>query len=242
MGQNSQIEWCHHTFNPWVGCTKVSAACDFCYAESWAKRSGMVEWGNHPRRRTSEQNWKKPYRWNNAVTDRRQRVFCASLADVFDNQVQRSWRTDLMCMIANTPNLDWLLLTKRPQNVERMVDRFPPNVWLGITAENQDEYDRRWPYLHNIDVSVKFVSYEPALGPLEIFHRPGGLPGWIIAGGESGPHRRKPDPDWFRDIRDQCAALNIPFLFKQWGGLRPKDGGRALDGVIHDGYPTPRGK
>src|SRR5205814_9679007 len=101
MAQNSKIEWTDHTFNPWVGCTKVSPGCDHCYAEAWSKRSGLVKWGNHLRRRTSNHYWKAPTIWNARANDfqrrlgRRQRIFCASLADVFDNQVLSTWRADL---------------------------------------------------------------------------------------------------------------------------------------------------
>ena len=244
MGENTNIEWADHTFNPWVGCTKVSAACDFCYAESWAKRSGMVQWGNAPRVRTSPANWAKPFKWNRHAEahGRRYRVFCASLADWLDNKAPDSWRDDLAGVIEKTPNLNWLLLTKRPQNWDKHSpwhDDVPPNVWLGITAENQEEFDRRWPAIAPIPAAVHFVSYEPALGPLTFLNRPGSyLPQWIIAGGESGPKHRAPDPDWFRSLRDECTAYGVPFLFKQWGGRTPKAAGRLLDGVEHNGFPV----
>jgi protein gp37 len=159
MGANSKIEWCHHTFNPWVGCTPVSRACDFCYAEAWAKRTGHPELWQGQRRRTTAANWREPLKWNRAAAaaGERHRVFCASLADVFDNQVPAQWREDLWGLIRETPSLDWLLLTKRPQNIAGMLpaqfdegDRWPerwPNVWLGTTVENQDEADRRIPHL-----------------------------------------------------------------------------------------------
>lgn len=125
MAENSKIEWTHHTFNPWVGCTKVSPACDHCYAEGWAKRSGMVQWGPHAeRRRTSESNWRQPIKWN-AEAERlgvRYRVFCSSLADVFDNAVPVQWRIGLMKLICETPHLDWLLLTKRIGNASAMLE------------------------------------------------------------------------------------------------------------------------
>lgn len=240
MGENSAIEWTHHTFNPWVGCTKVSAACDHCYAETWAKRAGTPELWQGDRRKTSAANWAKPIKWNRAAeaAGERHRVFCASLADVFDNQVPDGWRIQLIGLIAMTPHLDWLLLTKRPQNIAGMVDAMPANVWLGTTAENQTEFDRRWPHVAAVQATVHFISYEPALGPLSLLDAYRG-PDWVIAGGESGPGHRKPDPAWFRDLRDECATAGVPFLFKQWGGSRAKDGGRTLDGLIHDGYPTP---
>src|SRR5438128_54370 len=123
MAENSGIEWTHHTFNPVVGCTKVSPACDNCYAENWAKRAGNPELWHGELRRTSAANWRQPIRWNKIAreTGTRPRVFCASLADVFDNQWEPQWRADLWALIAETPFLDWLLLTKRPQNIAKML-------------------------------------------------------------------------------------------------------------------------
>lgn len=224
MSENSKIEWTDHTFNPWVGCTKVSAACDNCYAESWAKRAGTPELWTGERRRTTPSNWKQPLKWNAqhdlffAEHGRRQRVFCASLADIFDNQVPDEWRTDFWQMVRDTPNLDWLLLTKRPQNIKLMLPldwAFGyPNVWLGATAENQKEFDRRYEHLVSIPAAIRFLSMEPLLGGVTIRHR--GLD-WIITGGESGPNARPSHPDWFRSIRDQCQHSGIAFHFKQWG-------------------------
>ncbi|MFL9829184.1 DUF5131 family protein, partial [Rhodoplanes sp. SY1] len=171
MAEHSKIEWTDHTFNPWTGCTKISPGCDHCYAEAWSKRSGLVKWGNHRRKRTTSDYWKGPRIWNAradvffAEHRRRQRVFCASLADVFDNKVTGAWRSDLFTLIKDCPRLDWLLLTKRPQNIGKMLppdwqDGYP-NVWLGITAEDQERYDQRWPVLAAVPAVVRFVSYEP---------------------------------------------------------------------------------
>jgi protein gp37 len=148
MAEYTKIERTHHTFNPWLGCTKVSPGCDRCYAESWARRTGQRRLWEGERRRTTEQNWREPLRWNarGERDGRRHRVFCASLADVFDNQVPDEWRADLWKLIAATPALDWLLLTKRPQNIARMLPADWSgwrHVWLGATAENQHELDRR---------------------------------------------------------------------------------------------------
>lgn len=173
MAETSAIEWTDATFNPWVGCTKVSPACDHCYAESWAKRSGQVEWGG-ARRRTSPANWRVPVKLDKlaASEGRRLRVFCASLADVFDNQVPGEWRDDLWALIRATPNLDWQLLTKRPQNIVKMLPadwgKGYPNVWLGTTVENQEEADRRIPHLLGIPAVVRFLSCEPLLGMLDL--------------------------------------------------------------------------
>lgn len=180
MGENSGIEWCDHTFNPWIGCTKVSPACDHCYAEAWDKRFGGERWGPHaPRRRTK--TWDQPVKWNReaAAQGRRFRVFCASLADVFDNHgsITSGWRGDLWHLIARTPHLDWLLLTKRPQNIAKMLpDGYGapawgkgwPNVWLGTTVENQEEADRRIPHLLKVPAAVRFLSCEPLLGPVDL--------------------------------------------------------------------------
>ena len=243
MSANTKIEWADHTFNPWVGCTKVSPACDHCYAEGWAKRAGTPELWQGERRRTTEANWKQPLKWNQrhdeffAEHGRRQRVFCASLADVFDNQVSASWRMDLWSLIAQTTNLDWLLLTKRPQNIRKML---PPdwsngwsNVWLGTTVENQKEFERRYGHLANIPAVVRFLSMEPLLGAVNIsmytdrFEMVPGLH-WVITGGESGPKARPLHPDWARSLRDQCQAAGVAFFFKQWGEWCP--------GFIEDGY------
>lgn len=183
MSENSKIEWCDHTFNPWEGCTKVGPGCDHCYAEARNARFGggaAVNWGpGAPRRRTSAGNWRKPLQWNKshaeffAAHGRRQRVFCASLADVFDNDVDPRWRIDLFDLIELTPHLDWLLLTKRIGNVMRMLKshdwcKGQRNVWLGITVVNQEKADRDIPKLLATPAYVKFLSMEPLLGPVDI--------------------------------------------------------------------------
>ena len=265
MAENSNIEWTHHTFNPWIGCTKVSPACDNCYAEDWDKRyNGGEHWGaKAPRRRTK--TWHKPVKWNKEAirNDTRYRVFCASLADVFDNKVPTEWRDDLWTLIRETPHLDWLLLTKRPQNIEKMLpddwgDGYA-NVWLGTTVENQEEANRRIPPLLEIPARVRFLSCEPLLGEVnltaidygdgfyvnclteqddEVIRQP--RIDWVITGGESGNHFRSADPFWFRTLRDQCLSMGVPFLFKQWEGVTQlgiKAKGRELDGIVWDQYP-----
>ncbi|MBB95560.1 MAG: hypothetical protein CML68_13340 [Rhodobacteraceae bacterium] len=250
MAENSGIEWTTHTFNPWIGCTKVSAACDNCYAEAWDHRFGGERWGPRaPRTRTK--TWGNPVKWNRQAEGaaERPRIFCASLADVFDNHrsIQDTWRRELWALIDQTPNLDWLLLTKRPQNIVKLAPErwftggIPRNVWLGTTVENQEEADRRIPHLVQCPARVRFLSCEPLQGPVSIRRYVRKLE-WVIAGGENGPKFRPADPDWFRGLRDQCAAASVPFLFKQWEGRSQREikaKGRALDGVVHDGYPAP---
>ena len=183
MAADSKIEWTDHTFNPWIGCTKVSPACDHCYAErSTPTRALGVIWGaGQPRRRTMFGTWAQPLRWNAqaeafaAQHGRRQRVFCASLAGVFDNEVPEDWRADLFRLIEATPNLDWLLLTKRIGNAERMMftargGHLPqlPNLWLGATICNQEEADRDIAKLKRVPARVHFVSMEPLLSAVNL--------------------------------------------------------------------------
>jgi protein gp37 len=202
MADQTSIEWADSTFNPWMGCSKVSPACDHCYAERDTARFGRVEWGaGKPRIRTSEASWRKPLQWNAKpfhecaecgwrgdlpdtlccpscngcrFTVARRRVFCASLADVFDNEVDPQWRADLFDLIGRTPNLDWLLLTKRIGTAHRLYIEselctdFPRNVWLGATICNEAEADRDIPKLLATPAAVRFLSIEPMLGPIDL--------------------------------------------------------------------------
>lgn len=229
MGEKTEIAWCDSTFNPWIGCQKVSAGCDNCYAETLMdKRYHRVQWGPHgERKRTSEANWKLPLRWAKAAkaAGTRPRVFCSSLADVFDNQVDPNWRADLFELIRSTSALDWLLLTKRPENIEKMIKvmgiAWPwPNVWLGTTCEDQAAYDRRWEIIKRIPAAIHFISYEPAIGPVKIGQN-ALVPDWLICGGESGPGARMMDPAWARSMRDECARVGTRFFMKQMTGLKP---------------------
>lgn len=296
MSEKSKIEWCDSTFNPWIGCTKISPGCDHCYAErQMDQRLGHVQWGaGKPRRRTSASYWHQPTRWNaradvfcecacgwrgeldtlesdecpacgrhENLEPARRRVFCASLADVFDNEAPAEWRRDLLNLIADTPRLDWLVLTKRIGNARAMLDDCRrgdsqpgdtwdgawPNLWIGATVCNQQEFQRDVPKLLQTPAAVRFISAEPLLGPIDMdcVPRPDAWPAvvddicdginplrylsgpqidWVIAGGESGPGARPANPDWFRAMRDECVEMRVPFLFKQWGewiGLRPEE-------------------
>ncbi|MBC2668749.1 phage Gp37/Gp68 family protein [Novosphingobium piscinae] len=230
MAENTKIEWCDHSWNPWIGCTKVGPGCDHCYAETLSRARLGVVWGpGQERRRTKPANWAKPHKWNRearafaeANGGRKQRVFCASLADVFDNGVDPAWRRDLFDLIAATPNLDWLLVTKRIGNVAKMlaeigIDHLPPHVWLGITVVNQAEADRDIPKLREAPATIRFLSIEPMLGAVVLRSEWLAELDWVICGGESGPGARPMHPDWARSLRDQCADAGVPFLFKQVG-------------------------
>jgi protein gp37 len=219
--ENSSIEWTDHTFNPWLGCQKVSPGCDHCYAETiMDKRFHRVEWGPRGERvLDSDAYWTAPLRWNaNAkATGKRPKVFCASSADWLDNKVPQEWRVRLGDLIRGTPDLDWLLLTKRIENYDRLAPwrGFLPNVWLGVTCESQPYFDRRWPILSDISAVIHFVSYEPALGPLSVVTPVHGFPDWIICGGETGKDARYMKPEWARGLRDECQEYGISFFMKQ---------------------------
>lgn len=289
MGETTAISWCRHTFNPWIGCTKVSPACDGCYAEALMDlRYGRVQWGPHGERiRTAETNWKQPLKWDRAAAKAGERpfVFCASLADVFDNQVQSEWRNDLFDLIKKTPNLVWLLLTKRPQNIIEMSEAaggLPLNAAIGTTVEDQKRADMNVPHLLVAKTRLKpafaFLSCEPLLGPIDLCHIPftsgdqrhkqdaltgeallyaigkDGNPDmtvrvseprlaridWVITGGETdqGKHKARPThPQWFRSLRDQCAAHGVAYHHKQngeWMPHRPVAGG-DLGGDVRSG-------
>jgi protein gp37 len=253
MGADSKIEWTDHTFNPWIGCTKVSPACDNCYAEALMDgRYGRVRWGaGEDRSRTAPSTWKQPRKWDrDAARDgTRPFVFCASLADVFDNEVDPQWRADLFELIRETPNLVWLLLTKRIGNVLKMVADLPPNVAIGATMASQLEYDRDRMKLAEVRAKLHpaftFGSFEPMLG-LVILDK--NAPDWIIVGGESGANARPMDLDWARSLKRQSAELGRVFNFKQVGGRGSDKGGHTLDGVTYFHRPqlarlsTPEGE
>lgn len=244
MGDNTKIEWADKTFNPWMGCTKVSPACDNCYAEELMdKRYGRVQWGaGKPRVRTAASNWSQPRKWNRQAEKNGTRpfVFCASLADVFDNEVDPAWRADLFKLIEETPNLVWLLLTKRVGNVYRMMDgtRMPANVAIGATMANQAEYDRDRMKLAEIKFALHplftFGSFEPLLGLIILDKN---APDWIIVGGESGSNARPMDLQWVRHLKSQAAELGRVFNFKQVGGRTADKGGHYLDGLLHFDRP-----
>jgi protein gp37 len=237
LSKDSKIEWTRHTFNPWWGCTKVSPGCKHCYAETWAKRLGKNLWGHQAERRElSAAYWSQPFAWDALAASEgaRARVFCASMADVFeDRRDLDERRARLWQIIERTPNLDWLLLTKRPHNIEKLAPwsaDWPENVWLGATAENQNWLDRRMPFLVASRARTLFLSCEPLLGPIDLSQwvrhgkkKGGRFVDWVIGGGESGHGARPMSPDWIRGLRDQCAEHKVRFHFKQWGNWRPTE-------------------
>lgn len=269
--KNSKIEWTHHTFNPWRGCTKVSPGCANCYAEKLSKRNPaqLGVWGDKGTRIVAaESYWKQPHRWNRDafVAGERHRVFCASLADVFEDRPELvAPRGRLIQLIDQTPHLDWLLLTKRPENVMRLIKEameaigpdvmtspsgilnYLPHLRIGTSIENQEAADKRLPELIKIPAAGYFLSCEPLLGNVDLrltvkFCGGSEVPKditrkmWVIAGGESGGGARPMNPEWPRSLRDQCQAAGLPFHFKQWGEWAPDD----FSYVTESGKTPPR--
>lgn len=244
MAQNSRIEWTHHTFNPWWGCCKVDCACARCYAERFAcERLQLPIWGPTAERRFfGAAHWLEPLEWNRKAerAHERHHVFCASMADVFEGRRDLDpYRERLWNLIDVTPSLVWLLLTKRPQNILRMVPakwlKHPrDNVWVGTSCGQQKAAKELLPHLRRVPAKVRFLSVEPLLEAVQL-----DLAGvdWVIVGGESGPGARPMKAEWVRDIREQCQAAGVPFFFKQWGGVNKKKAGRLLDGRTYDEMP-----
>lgn len=230
----SKIEWTHSTFNPWWGCEKVSPGCTNCYAEAFAKRVGQKVWGGtSPRRFFGDKHWAEPLKWNAeaARTGEPWRVFCASMADVFEDRHDlRAERARLFDLIERTPALTWLLLTKRPQNVPMMSpvrwgadpDRslfddtglMPRNVWIGATVEGP-ETAHRISALRAIPAVVRFLSVEPQVAGFDSIDLRG--IGWVIQGGESGARSRPFNIEWARWMRDECRRQGTAYLLKQMG-------------------------
>lgn len=207
-----------------------------------------ILWGpGEPRHRTSQSTWSAPRRWHEdhasfyAEHGRRRRVFCSSLSDVFDNAVPSPWREDLLALVSETSNLNWLLLTKRIGNVRNMVPEgwfeSNPHVWLGATIVNRAEMLRDASKLLEVAASVRFWGAEPLLEDLGSIPRDL-LPDWVIAGGESGPHARFMEPAWAKSIDDQCQSADVPFWFKQNGGSGRDKGGILLCGQLRQELPA----
>lgn len=242
MGKETGIAWTEHTFNPWWGCTKVSPGCDNCYAETFDARFGDPHWGKGvPRKIFGDKHWNEPLTWNKAAerASKNALVFCASMADVMDDEAPEGQRERLWELIDKTPFLTWQLLTKRPQRYERYLpETFKHwNVWLGTSAEDQANYDLRWPILAKqrtrfAGLVPVFISYEPALGPLTLCKHSHlldvGVPDWLICGGESGDNRRPMEEKWATDIQRECMAVGTKFFMKQMSARTPSDGAKLI--------------
>jgi len=234
MATKSAIEWTESTWNPVTGCTKISAGCKHCYAERMAKRlhaMGQPNYRNgfkvtsHPAVLEIPLKWKKP-----------QMIFVNSMSDLFHNEVSAEFIDEIFFTMNEARWHTFQILTKRAGRLAQLAGRFKwtPNVWMGVTVENADHVDRI-DYLRKVPAAVRFLSLEPLLGPLPDLNLQN--IDWVILGGESGPGARPMDPDWVSDLRDQCLSAQVPFFFKQWGGVQKKKAGRTLEKRTWDQMP-----
>lgn len=230
MGANSKISWTHDTFNPWIGCEYASPGCAHCYAAVQDHRWGKSRFGVGAKREvTSQEYWKKPVQWDKAAksSGERRLVFAGSMCDIFDRAVPDDWRLIFFDLIDETPNLTWLLLTKRADAMRawfQKEDVVRGNVWLGVTAEDQEQANKRIPFLLDTQAVVRFVSVEPQIEfvYMENFlvkKKTDLLSGvdWVICGGESGHGARRFNIEWARSLRNQCGRYGRPFFMKQLG-------------------------
>lgn len=226
MGYPTKIEYATATWSPWFGCRKVSPGCEYCFGEAWAKRSGMAQWGNAPR--VKAKNWKEPLKWDRiAAGSGKQFRVLTDLCDPFDNRAPDEWRREYFDLIFRTQNLNWLVLTKRVIDAKLWAISgltLPSNVWLGVTVCNQEEADRDIPILLSIPANKHWISYEPALGPIDFrfsaFNGTDSLNSlagidWIVAGCSSAIKQQPANEEWFWDLLDQCDDAHVPCYLKQ---------------------------
>lgn len=239
MSENSEIEWTDATWNPVTGCTKISRGCDNCYAERIAERFRGVK--GHP----YEQGFDLKL-WNSRLEipkhwKRGRFIFVNSMSDLFHKNVTKNFKASVFDTMEEADQHIYQVLTKRSSLMRNFVnERYkdnpaPPHIWLGVSVEDQAATSRI-RHLQQTNASVRFLSIEPLLGRVGRLDLAGIH--WIIVGGESGPHARETKLEWVREIRDQCIEDDVPFFFKQWGGIRPKAGGNRIDGRTWFEYPT----
>ena len=264
MSDKSAIEWTDATWNPVTGCTKVSPGCDHCYAETFAERFRGVP-GHHFERgfdvTLRPERLDQPLRWR-----RPRRIFVNSMSDLFHDDVPDSFIATVFDVMRSAPQHTFQVLTKRHGRMRSLLRKWTPitgtppwvftgpwplpNVWLGVSVEDQHWADIRIPALLQTPAAIRWISAEPLLGPVtfrwaswEPVRDRDHLDGlrrldWVVVGGESGRGARPMDPEWARSLRDQCQQAGVPFLFKQWGGTNKKATGRELDGRTWDEYPA----
>lgn len=239
MAQSSSIEWTDVTWNPASGCTKISPGCDHCYAERFAERWRGIP--NHPYEFGFDLKL-HPERLDQPIRLKRPSfIFVNSMSDLFHKDIGFDYIDKVFDVMETADHHVYQVLTKRSSILKRYVNAryksqpVPEHIWLGVSLENSEQLSRV-RHLRDANVSVRFLSIEPLLGPIEsidLAHI-----AWVIVGGESGPGHRRMDPDWVRSIRNQCLDAGVAFFFKQWGGHRPKSNGRELDGRTWDEKPT----
>lgn len=236
MALNTSIEWTQATWNPLTGCTKVSPGCKNCYAELMAHRlraMGSPNYANGFKLTFHHHMLRVPMRWK-----RPRFVFVNSMSDLFHEDVSFDFILEVFDVIRHTPHHTFQILTKRSLRLAQAAEvlSFPDNAWVGVTVETAD-YLYRVDHIRSVHAKIKFLSFEPLLGPIPEFDLQG--IDWVIVGGESGPRARPMRSGWVTTIRDQCLSSRVPFFFKQWGGKNRKQAGRTLDGLIWDEMPSP---
>lgn len=235
MSGNSSIEWTEATWNPVTGCSKVSQGCKHCYAERMAKR--LVAMGN-PRyvngfKVTLHHDLiNLPYKWAKP-----RKVFVNSMSDLFHEEVPLDFIQKVFNTMNDTPRHTYQILTKRAARLAELAPylNWGPNIWMGVSVENEDVIDRI-DYLKEVPAAVRFLSCEPLLGPLNSMNLTDIH--WVIVGGESGPGARPIEEEWVWDIKLNCERNNVPFFFKQWGGVQKHRNGRLLHGELYEEYPV----
>ena len=234
MAQNSKIEWTESTWNPVTGCTKISAGCKNCYAERMAlrlKAAGSPNYANGFRVTLHHHALEIPLRWKKPRT-----IFVNSMSDLFHKNISFDFISKVFDVMRRASHHRFQILTKRSGRLLKLSSKltWPENVWMGVTVENID-CAFRIDDLRQTAAAIKFISFEPLLGPIPNIDLEG--IDWIIVGGESGPRARPMKPQWAIDIRDQCLSADVPFFFKQWGGINKKKNGRKLDGRMWNQTP-----
>ncbi len=234
MARNSKIEWTESTWNPVTGCSKISVGCRNCYAERMAlrlKAAGSRNYANGFRVTPHPHVLKTPLHWRQPRT-----IFVNSMSDLFHRDVPFDFISKIFDVMCQASHHRFQALTKRSHRLLQLSPKlpWPENVWMGVTVEDAGCVFRM-DHLRQTPAVIKFVSFEPLLGPIPNINLEG--IDWVIVGGESGPNARPMKPAWAIDIRDQCLAADVPFFFKQWGGTNKKKNGRSLDGRIWDDMP-----
>lgn len=235
MARKSKIEWTESTWNPVTGCTKISIGCRNCYAQRMAlrlKAAGSRNYINGFNVTLHDHSLKLPLKWKQPHT-----IFVNSMSDLFHRDVPFDFISKIFDVMCRAFHHRFQALTKRSHRLLRSSPRlpWPTNVWMGVTVETAD-YTFRIDHLRQTPAAIKFISFEPLLGPVTNIDLEG--IDWVIVGGESGPGARPMRPEWAVDIRDQCLAAGVPFFFKQWGGTNKKKTGRILNGQIWNQIPN----
>jgi protein gp37 len=237
VGETSSIEWTEATWNPTTGCTKISPGCKHCYAERMSKRlrlMGQTRYADgfalrmHSDALDAPRHWRKP-----------KRIFVNSMSDLFHEDVTLAFIQDVFSVMRDCYWHDFQVLTKRADRLAQIAEQleWPTNVWMGVSVESSD-YLWRVDRLRAVPASIRFLSIEPLLGPVDSLNLEG--IDWVIVGGESGPGARRLEPEWVRAIQTRCFESHTPFFFKQWGGTNKKRTGRELDGRTWDQMPSAR--